>query len=309
MASGFVFPGQGSQSIGMLADHIADASVVAQCFAQAEDALGLPLLQYVTEGPESELNRTEITQPAVLTASVALWRLWLAEGGAKPVAMCGHSLGEYSALVCAGALEFRDAVKLVNLRGQLMQAAVPAGSGAMAAILGLEDSVVAQCCASVSGTVSPANFNSPGQIVIAGEAAAVDAAIAACQAAGAKRAMKLAVSVPSHCALMKGAASQFADAIAATPFELPSIPVIHNVDASVSRDVGELREKLLRQMSEPVQWTDCIARMASLGVERAIECGPGRVLAGLIKRIDRAIDVAATDTKSAFGAALAGTSP
>ncbi len=303
MSLAFVFPGQGSQSVGMLAEHIANATVVAECFAEADDVLGLSLTRLVQEGPETELDRTENTQPAILTASVALWRLWQSEGGAVPAVMAGHSLGEYSALVCASALPFRDAVALVRKRGQLMQAAVPPGNGAMAAILGLDDAAVVACCDGVDGTVAPANFNAPGQVVIAGESTAVDAAIVSCQAAGAKRAMKLAVSVPSHCALMKGAADAFADAIGSANLQMPSIPVVHNVDATTSRTIPELREKLLRQLYQPVQWTSCIGAIAAMGVNRAVECGPGRVLAGLIKRIDRSIDVEGIDSRATFDAA------
>ncbi len=288
----------------MLADHIAAQKVVARCFAEADDVLGFGLTRAVRDGPEAELNRTEFTQPAILTASVALWRLWASESGATPSMMSGHSLGEYSALVCAGALEFRDAVALVHLRGKLMQAAVPAGHGAMAAILGLDDDAVSHCCDAVDGVVSAANFNAPGQVVIAGEAAAVDAAIAACQAAGAKRAMKLAVSVPSHCGLMKAAAEQFAEAIDAAAFVLPQVPVVHNVDAATSSTVADLRTRLLRQLSEPVRWTSCVTHMAGAGVDRMIECGPGRVLSGLIKRIDRSVDVANIDSVESFAAAV-----
>lgn len=304
MTLGFVFPGQGSQSVGMLASHLAAHPIVAQCFAEADDVLGLPLTRVVRDGPETELNRTELTQPAILTASVALWRLWQAESGATPSMMSGHSLGEYSALVCAGALEFKHAVALVHLRGKLMQAAVPAGSGAMAAILGLDDDAVTQCCAAVDGVVSAANFNAPGQVVIAGAAAAVDAAITACQAAGAKRAMKLAVSVPSHCALMAAAAEQFADAIESTAFVLPRVPVVHNVDAATSTTVAQMRTRLLRQLSEPVRWTACVQQMSAGGVDRIIECGPGRVLSGLIKRIDKGIEVANVESVESFATAL-----
>lgn len=304
MALGFVFPGQGSQSVGMLADYLRDEPIVAECFAAADDVLGKNLTRLVLEGPEAELNRTEITQPAILTASVALWRLWQARGGAAPAVMAGHSLGEYSALVCAGAIDFEAAVTLVNQRGKCMQEAVPEGAGAMAAVLGLDDADVARCCASVAGIVAPANFNAPGQVVIAGESAAVDAAIAACQAAGAKRAMKLAVSVPSHCSLMMRAATAFSAKLDATELRLPSVPVVHNVDAATSESIEGMRDRLLRQLSEPVRWTACVERMVGLGARDLVECGPGRVLSGLIKRIDREVSTSAIDSASALSSAL-----
>ena len=232
MSWGFVFPGQGSQEVGMLSELADQEVVIRDCFAEASDALSLDLWQIVAEGPEADLNRTEITQPAVLTASVALWRLWLSRSEITPSILAGHSLGEYSALVCAGALEFTDAVRLVNTRGKLMQDAVPAGDGAMAAILGLDDEQVQACCESASGVVAAANFNAPGQVVIAGASAAVDDAIACCQDAGARRALKLAVSVPSHCQLMTPAAARFADHLAEVSLTTPEIPVVQNVETA-----------------------------------------------------------------------------
>jgi [acyl-carrier-protein] S-malonyltransferase len=304
MSLGFVFPGQGSQSVGMLRELLDSHALVADCFADADRVLGLPLTKIVRDGPELELNRTEITQPAILTASVALWRLWRDLGGASPSVMAGHSLGEYSALVCAGAFAFEDAVALVHERGRLMQKAAPAGTGAMAAILGLDDAAVTACCTGIAGVVEPANFNAPGQVVIAGEVAAVEAAIEACQRAGAKRAMKLAVSVPSHCELMRGAATVFTDSINQVALRLPTIPVVHNVDASVSTNIEEMRQRLVRQLCEPVRWTECVQHMVKLGVGRLVECGPGRVLAGLVKRIDRQIDASGFDSAATLTTAL-----
>jgi [acyl-carrier-protein] S-malonyltransferase len=306
MALGFVFPGQGAQTVGMLGDFRDAEPIVQACFDEADAALGIELGRVIADGPADELNRTEITQPAMLTASVALWRLWVENGGARPAVMAGHSLGEYSALVCAGAMAFADAVRLVNLRGQLMQQAVPAGAGVMAAILGLDDAEVARCCdaARARGVVAPANFNAPGQIVIAGEVAAVDAAIEQCQQAGAKRAVKLTVSAPIHCELMEPAAARFAEALADVAIRVPDIPVIQNVDAGISTDVPALRERLIRQLSEPVRWTTCVQRMAAESVDRIVECGPGKVLSGLIRRIDRSIGVDSLDTVEAFNAAL-----
>lgn len=305
MSAGFMFPGQGSQEVGMLGAFASEDAVV-RTLAQADAALGLPLSRLIAEGPEAELNRTEVTQPALLTASVALWRLWRARGGGDPVAMAGHSLGEYSALVCADALEFEDAVRLVQLRGRLMQRAVPEGQGAMAAILGLDDGDVAACCAAVDGVVSPANFNAPGQIVIAGASAAVDAAIERCKAQGAKRAIRLAVSVPSHCALMKPVAEEFAAAVGAVSLRAPRVPVVQNVDGTVSTSPDEVRARLVRQLSEPVRWTRCIEAMSALGVRTFVECGPGRVLAGLVKRIDRTASTQGLADAASFAQALAG---
>lgn len=305
MTVGFVFPGQGSQEVGMLRDFLERDAIARHCFSEAEDAIGVPLRTIALEGPEETLGRTEITQPALLTASLALWRCWIERGGAMPSAMAGHSLGEYSALVAAGAIEFADAVRLVQVRGRLMQEAVPAGAGAMAAILGLDEPEVARCCAEAGGVVSPANINAPGQIVIAGTAAAVDAAIERCSAAGAKRAIKLAVSVPSHCALMNGAATRFAEVLAQTAVAAPRIPVIPNVDASATDDPGRIRANLVAQLSKPVRWTQCIEAVIARGASTLVECGPGKVLGGLIKRIDRSAATFAIGTVGAFDAALA----
>jgi [acyl-carrier-protein] S-malonyltransferase len=303
MTSAFVFPGQGSQEVGMLSDFAGEA-LVARTLEEAAEAAALPLPRIIAEGPEEELNRTDVTQPALLAASVALWRVWRARGGAMPAVMAGHSLGEYSALVCSGAIPFASAVRLVRLRGELMQRAVPAGEGAMAAVLGLDDDVVEACCAAAGGVVSPANYNAPGQVVIAGTAAAVDAAIERLKAAGAKRAIRLAVSVPSHCALMQPAQAELAAALAQTPITTPEVSVVQNVDGAIDGAPAAIRQRLVRQLAEPVRWTLCVERMSALGVNRFYECGPGKVLAGLIKRIDRDVSVASLGGASALTAAL-----
>lgn len=289
-----VFPGQGSQQLGMLGDLAAEHGIIQQTFAEASEALGFDLWAMVQQGPESDLNATKNTQPALLTSSVALWRLWEQLGGQTPSTVAGHSLGEYSALVCAGALDFADGVKLVQLRGQLMQAAVPAGSGAMAAILGLDDAdVVAACAAAAQGdVVSAVNFNCPGQVVIAGQKDAVARGVEACKAAGAKRAVELPVSVPSHCALMQPAAVKLGEALAGINLRMPAISVIHNVNAAPATDVAELRDLLVRQLYSPVRWTESVLAMQARGVETLVECGPGKVLSGLNKKVDRALNIA-----------------
>lgn len=288
----FVFPGQGSQQLGMLSELAAAHPVIEQTFAEASEALGFDLWKMTQEGPEEALNSTENTQPALLTAGVALWRLWLEQGGAVPSVMAGHSLGEYTALVCADAMSLADGVRLVKLRGEYMQQAVPAGTGAMAAILGLDDDAIAKACeeAAQGDVVSPVNYNCPGQVVIAGERAAVERGIEACKAAGAKRAVPLPVSVPSHCALMKPAAEQLAQALAGVELQLPRIPVVQNVAASVAADLDSLRSNLVAQLYSPVLWTASVQKMAAEGVETLVECGPGKVLTGLNKKIDRALN-------------------
>lgn len=304
MSLGFVFPGQGSQTVGMLLEMADRFSIVRATFDEAGEVLDLPMWALVSEGPQERLNQTEITQPVLLTASTALWRAWKAEGGADPDMLAGHSLGEYSALVCAGALSFTDAVALVHQRGKLMQEAVPQGQGAMAAILGLDDDVVSACCDAVDGVVSPANFNAPSQVVIAGTAAAVEAAVAKCNEAGARRAVALQVSGPFHCELMAPAKTGFAEALAAVTLTMPRIPVVHNVDAEIARDLNDLRHKLLEQMARPVQWTRCVETMIQHGIDSFAECGAGKVLAGLIKRIDRSKQVHNIDTPEGFLSAL-----
>jgi [acyl-carrier-protein] S-malonyltransferase len=301
----FVFPGQGSQALGMLAEHGAGQPLVAETFAEASSVLGYDLWALCQQGPQEQLNQTDKTQPAILCASVALWRLWVAESGPVPAYVAGHSLGEYSALVAAGSLPFADAVKLVELRGQLMQQAVPAGTGAMAAILGLEDAdVMAACSEAAQGeVVSAVNFNAPGQVVIAGSAAAVERAIEACKAKGAKRAMPLPVSVPSHCDLMRPAAERFATAVTGASWRAPQIPLVQNVSATVVSDLDALKRDLLAQLYSPVRWVETIVALSERGVTEVVECGPGKVLSGLNKRCVKGVNTYSLDTPEAFAAA------
>jgi len=302
----FVFPGQGSQTVGMLAELAATYPQVEETFREASDALGYDLWQLVSQGPAEELNKTWQTQPALLAASVAIYRVWQAQGGEQPVLMAGHSLGEYSALVCAGVLNFADAVKLVELRGKLMQEAVPEGTGAMQAIIGLDDAAIRQACEeSAQGqVVSPVNFNSPGQVVIAGNKEAVERAGAACKAAGAKRALPLPVSVPSHCALMKPAADKLAVALEGITFNPPAVPVINNVDVKAESDASAIRHALVRQLYSPVRWTESVEAMAAQGVTHLLEMGPGKVLTGLTKRIVDTLTAAAVNDTASLNAAL-----
>jgi [acyl-carrier-protein] S-malonyltransferase len=303
----FVFPGQGAQTVGMLAALAGRFGEVRDTFAEASAVVGMDLWKLCQEGPEEALNLTANTQPVMLAASVALFRAWRQAGGDEPSMMAGHSLGEYSALVCSGALEFAAAVALVRRRGELMQRAVPAGEGAMAAILGLDDAAVEAACRTASGigVVAAANYNGPGQVAIAGAAPAVAAAIEACKAAGAKRAVPLAVSAPFHCALMQPAADGLAGDIAAARVMPPRVPVVHNVDADSSSDPAGIRARLVAQIASPVQWTRCVQALKARGARTVVECGAGRVLGGLVKRIDRELDVLATDTPDAFDQALA----
>lgn len=282
-----VFPGQGSQSLGMLADLAAQFPIVEATFSEASSVLGYDLWQLVQQGPAEELNKTWQTQPALLTASVAIWRVWQHQGGKLPTMMAGHSLGEYSALVCAGVLDFKQAVSLVELRGKLMQEAVPEGTGAMYAIIGLDNESIAKACEeSAQGqVVSPVNFNSPGQVVIAGNKEAVERAGAACKAAGAKRALPLPVSVPSHCALMKPAADKLAEALENIEFQAPVFPIVNNVDVKTEVSPEAIRSALVRQLYNPVRWTESVEFIAAEGVELLLEVGPGKVLTGLTKRI------------------------
>jgi [acyl-carrier-protein] S-malonyltransferase len=284
-----VFPGQGSQSIGMLAQLAAAHATVKQTFDEASSMLGYDLWTLVQEGPAEDLNRTDRTQPAMLAADVAVWRAWREQGGVMPAVMAGHSLGEYAALVCAGALDFARAVTLVAERGRFMQEAVPAGQGAMAAILGLEDGRVRDVCAAAAAgeVVAAVNFNSPGQVVIAGQATAVERAIALAKEAGAKRAVPLPVSVPSHCALMQPAAERMAALLEETAFAPPAVPVLHNADVRSWEDPAAIRDALVRQLYSPVRWVETVQAMAAQGARLMIEFGPGKVLAGLGKRIDR----------------------
>jgi [acyl-carrier-protein] S-malonyltransferase len=289
----------------MLAELGAQQSVIVDTFAEASSALGYDLWALTQNGPEEQLNQTDKTQPAILAASVAIWRLWLAEGGVQPAFVAGHSLGEYSALVAAGSLPFADAVKLVELRGQLMQQAVPAGQGGMAAILGLEDAdVLAACAEAAQGdVVSAVNFNAPGQVVIAGSAAAVERAIEACKAKGAKRAMALPVSVPSHCDLMRPAAERFAASVEAIAWQAPQIPLVQNVSAAVVADLDTLKRDLLAQLYSPVRWVESMVALGERGVTSLVECGPGKVLSGLNKRCVKGINTYNLDTPEAFAAA------
>lgn len=303
-----VFPGQGSQSVGMLSELAMAYPQVTSTFAEASSVLGYDLWQLAQDGPEESLNQTDHTQPAMLAAGVAVWRVWRERGGELPSLMAGHSLGEYTALVCAGALDFAEAIALVAERGRCMQSAVPAGVGAMAAILGLDDEAVgAICMQSANGdTVNPVNYNSPGQVVIAGHAAAVERAVTAAKAAGARRAVTLPVSVPSHCSLMEPAARQFAVRLAQTNMKSPAIPVVQNVDATAHDQPQAIRDNLERQLYSPVQWVRTVQSMVEQGITRIIEAGPGKVLVGLNKRIDKNISHAAVLDPASLDAALAG---
>ena len=302
-----VFPGQGSQSVGMLAG-LAENAAVKSTFDIARQVLGMDLWKITQEGPEEQLNQTDITQPAMLAAGVAVYRAWIAAGGAEPALMAGHSLGEYTALVCAGALSFEDGLRAVRERGLQMQAAVPPGQGAMAAILGLDDAQVQRVCeAGAQGEiVAPANYNTPGQVVIAGAANAVDRVVELAKAAGAKRAKQLSVSVPSHCALMKPAAEKFAQTLCAISFVSPIIPVIHNVDAQSYSDVEQIREALAKQLYQPVRWTETILSLQARGIRKLVECGPGKVLVGLNKRIDSEMISFPIFDEASLAAALGG---
>ena len=297
-----VFPGQGSQTVGMLAELAGDYPIVQETFKQASETLGYDLWQLVQEGPAEELNKTWQTQPALLTASVAVYRVWQQKyPELKPEVMAGHSLGEYSALVCAGVLDFQDAVKLVELRGKLMQQAVPEGTGAMYAIIGLDNDAIINACkqAEQGEVVSAVNFNSPGQVVIAGAKAAVERAAALCKEAGAKRALPLAVSVPSHCALMKPAADQLSVSLESITLKAPVVAVLNNVDIKAETDAVAIRNALVRQLYSPVRWTETVEKMAQNGVEVLVEVGPGKVLNGLAKRIvDSLQAVSVNDVKS-----------
>lgn len=300
-----VFPGQGSQAVGMLAELGEQHEVVTQTFAEASEALGYDLWSLVQNGPAEDLNQTFRTQPALLATSVALWRVWQEQGLSQPSVLAGHSLGEYSALVCAGVMDFKDAIKLVELRGQLMQEAVPAGVGAMYAIIGLDNDSIAKACeeAAQGEVVSPVNFNSPGQVVIAGNKDAVERAGVLCKEAGAKRALPLPVSVPSHCALMKPAADKLAVALESLEFSAPALPVINNVDVIAETDPAKIKDALVRQLYCPVRWTEVVEMMAEQGVETLYEVGPGKVLTGLTKRIVKSLSAAAVNDAASLEAA------
>lgn len=302
-----VFPGQGSQAVGMLSTLAEAFPQVGETFSEASTVLGYDLWKRVQEGPAEALNQTACTQPAMLTAGVATWRCWQAKSDMLPAQMAGHSLGEYTALVCAGAIAFDDAVKLVEKRGEYMQNAVPAGVGAMAAILGLEDAQVEAVCveAAQGEVVSAVNYNSPGQVVIAGNAAAVERAMQLAKAAGAKRALPLPVSVPSHCSLMQPAAEQLATRLSSIEIQSPSIPVIHNVDAASHSEPATIRKLLAEQLYKPVRWVDCVRTMQANGVETLVEAGPGKVLAGLTKRIEKSLTAIPVQTAEDLDKAIA----
>lgn len=302
----FVFPGQGSQKIGMLAELATQFPVVEQTFAEASSVLGYDLWALVQTGAQDEINLTERTQPLLLAASVAVWRAWQEKNGAQPALMAGHSLGEWSALVCAGVVEFKDAVKLVQQRGKFMQEAVPAGQGAMAAIIGLDDTSILDACkkAEQGEVVAAVNFNSPGQVVIAGTAAAVERASAFCKEAGAKRALPLPVSAPFHTELMRPAAERLAEQIIATAFSVPKIPVVHNVTAEVEANPEKIKALMIEQIYSPVRWVECVNAMASKGITSTLECGPGKVLSGLNKRINSELATTSIEKPEELQAAL-----
>lgn len=304
---GFVFPGQGSQRLGMLRELAAEFSIIEQTFSEASAHLGIDLWQIAQFDSDNILDQTHITQPVLLAASIAIWRVWQQKRGAMPVILAGHSLGEYSALVCAGVLDFSEAASIVHQRGKFMQAAVPAGTGKMAAIVGLENYQINEVCTKAAGSevVSAANFNSPGQIVIAGHIAAVDRAMDLCKRAGAKRALPLTVSVPSHCALMKPAADALAQVLENIEFGPALIPVVQNVNAEISTTPDAIRQNLIRQLYEPVQWVDSIRLMRKAGISKLVECGPGKVLSGLVKRIEPELACFGSDDKASLESAIA----
>jgi [acyl-carrier-protein] S-malonyltransferase len=310
MSFAFVFPGQGSQSVGMLSP-LATAETVGRTFAEASEVLGYDLWKLVSEGPEEALNATERTQPAMLAAGVATWRVWRDLGGAEPAAVSGHSLGEFTALVCARAVEFPAAIELVRFRGQVMQEAVPAGSGAMAAVLGLDDEAIVALCREVAqgAVVEAANFNSPGQVVIAGETAAVQRALEAARVRGARRTVVLPVSVPSHSSLMRSAGERLRPALAALALKPPRLRYVSAVDACAHESPDDIRETLVRQLSSPVRWTQALRALSAGAIAQVIECGPGRVLTGLNRRIERRPDLTflSLDDREAIDAALAAT--
>jgi [acyl-carrier-protein] S-malonyltransferase len=309
MTLAFVFPGQGSQSVGMLAELGATEPVVRATFAEASDVLGYDLWALCQDGPEADLGSTERTQPAMLAAGVATWRVWIGRGGPRPVAMAGHSLGEYTALVCSDALDFKTAIDVVRFRGQVMQQAVPLGQGAMAAILGLEDADLDAACreAAQGEVVEPVNFNAPGQTVIAGNATAVERAIAAAKARGAKRAVLLPVSVPSHSSLMVGAAEQLAEKLATVDVRLPNVADVYTVDVRKHSSPAGIRQSLKEQLFKPVRWADTVRAMLAGGATTFVECGPGKVLTSLNRRIERKpeLKMLALEDTASITAALA----
>ncbi|MGB1289720.1 MAG: ACP S-malonyltransferase [Porticoccaceae bacterium] len=302
----FVFPGQGSQKIGMLSELAEQYSLIKETFDQASDVLGYNMWELIQHGEQEAINLTERTQPILLASSVAIWRLWNEKNGAIPSQMAGHSLGEWSALVCSGVVDFADGLNIVRARGQYMQQAVPVGEGAMAAIIGLDDKAIHEACANAQslGVVDAVNFNAPGQVVIAGSNAAVEAAMESCKAAGAKRALPLPVSAPFHTSLMKPAADNLADLVNTVNFSAPQVPVVHNVHAQTETDPETIKALMLEQIYSPVKWVDCVNQLKNNVATTLIECGPGKVLSGLTKRIDREITSLATDSVADFTAAL-----
>lgn len=293
----FIFPGQGSQAVAMLSD-FAQNDIVQQAFKEASDALGYDLWQLVSQGPAEQLNQTNFTQPALLTASVALWRVWQAESDVTPSVFAGHSLGEYSALVCADVFSLAQGVKLVEKRGEYMQTCVPAGVGAMAAVIGLDDQAIVDACAEsqLNDVVAAVNFNSPGQVVIAGHKAAVERAGVLCKEAGAKRVLPLPVSVPSHCALMVDAAQKLAVDLENITFNQPTINVVNNVDVSIETNSEAIKAALVKQLYSPVRWSETITSLGEQGVTQMVEVGPGKVLQGLVKRINKTIKCVSFNT-------------
>ncbi|MFT6663670.1 MAG: [acyl-carrier-protein] S-malonyltransferase [Porticoccus sp.] len=304
----FVFPGQGSQKIGMLSELSEKYAMVQDTFAEASDVLHYDLWDMVQKGSQEDITLTERTQPLLLIASVAVWRIWQQEGGARPALMAGHSLGEWSALVCSGVVAFEDAVRLVRNRGAYMQEAVPRGEGAMAAILGLDDDLIEEICAKAceGQEVSAVNFNSPGQVVIAGNSTAVERAIEGCKAAGAKRAMPLPVSAPFHTGLMKPAADRLATEILATQFSAPEVLIVHNVNAKTESDPDRIKQLMIEQIFKPVQWVECVNTLVSAGIDTVVECGAGKVLGGLCKRIAPSLTTYATEDSDNLTKSLAG---
>jgi len=302
----FVFPGQGSQSVGMLADLNEAFPIVKQTFDEASDVFGRDMWALAQQGPEQELAQTEITQPIMLIAGVAAWRAWCQASDIRPALMAGHSLGEYTAYVCADAITLADGVALVKRRGELMRDACPGGQGKMAAILGMEDDAIKSVCADAAQgeVVQAVNFNAPGQVVIAGHSTAVDRAIELAKKAGARKAMPLAVSVPCHSDLMRAASEELAAKLNATQFNNPVIPVVNNIDARIELDPGKIREKLIVQLYSPVLWVDSVKTMAEQGISRMVECGPGKVLSGMNKRIVRELEVFNVQDKASLDATL-----
>lgn len=302
----FVFPGQGSQKIGMLAELAEQNPIIERTFKEASEVLGYDMWQLIQQGEQDEINLTQRTQPILLTCSVAIWRLWKEKQGAVPSQMAGHSLGEWSALVCANVIDFADGLKIVEARGKYMQQAVPVGQGAMAAIIGLDDQAILDACSKASslGVVDAVNFNAPGQVVIAGSNDAVEQAMEICKSAGAKRALPLPVSAPFHTSLMKPAADNLAEMVNAVTFRAPEVPIMHNVHAQNEQDPQAIKALMLEQIYSPVKWVDCVKQLKQSGVSTLVECGPGKVLSGLAKRIDRELTAVATESAADFDAAL-----